>query len=224
MTFCNMVPMRSLPFKVIWLLGMNDLDYPRNQRSPAFDLMAQRPRLGDRSRRDDDRYLFLEALLSARSQLAISWVGRDQQDNSSLPPSVVVAELRDYINRGWAASKEGEGEQAAAKLLTVEHPLQPFSRHCFAGDPKTASYASEWLPRPLSSSARVLTFVQTPLAPPEPCQQVELSRLVRFWNHPVRFFLEQRLGLRSHYEAEVLPESEAFFSIISSAICSVGRL
>ena len=214
-TFCNMVPMRSVPFKVIWLLGMNDLDYPRTQRTPAFDLMAQRPRLGDRSRRDDDRYLFLEALLSARAYLAISWVGRDQQDNSSLPPSVVVAELRDYINRGWTAEKkpgcEGEKEQAAAELLTVEYPLQPFSRHCFSGNPKIASYASEWLPKPLSSPSCALTFLQGPLLQPEPCQQVDLSRLVRFWNHPVRFFLEQRMGLRSRYAEEVLPEAEAFF-------------
>ncbi|RWX50260.1 exodeoxyribonuclease V, gamma subunit, partial [Candidatus Electrothrix marina] len=214
-TFCNMVPMRSVPFKVIWLLGMNDLDYPRTQRTPAFDLMAQRPRLGDRSRRDDDRYLFLEALLSARAHLAISWVGRDQQDNSSLPPSVVVAELRDYINRGWAAEKkpdfEVKKEQPVADILTVEYPLQPFSRHCFSGNPKIASYASEWLPKPLSSPSCAFTFLQGPLLQPEPCQQVDLSRLVRFWNHPVRFFLEQRMGLRCRYAEEVLPEAEAFF-------------
>ncbi|MCI5168186.1 MAG: hypothetical protein D3903_19390, partial [Candidatus Electrothrix sp. GM3_4] len=207
-TFCNMVPMRSVPFKVIWLLGMNDLDYPRTQRTPAFDLISQSPRLGDRIRRDDDRYLFLEALLSARSHLAVSWVGRDQQDNSSLPPSVVVAELRDYINRGWSAE---EKEQTPAEMLTVKYPLQPFSRHCFSGDPKTASYASEWLPKPRPSSAGSFSFLQGPLPQPEPCQQVDLGRLVRFWNHPVRFFLEQRMGLRSRYEEEVLPEAEAFF-------------
>ncbi len=205
-TFCNMVPMRSVPFKVVWLLGMNDLDYPRTQRAPAFDLMVRQPRLGDRSRRDDDRYLFLEALLSARNYLWLSWVGRDQQDNSSLPPSVVVAELRDYINRGWSA----EDEKPAADMLTVEYPLQPFSRHCFSGCQKTASYASEWLPQAPASSALSLAFVQDPLPPPESYQQVDLNCLVRFWNHPVRFFLEQRMGLRSRYQEEVLPEAEAF--------------
>jgi exodeoxyribonuclease V gamma subunit len=209
-TFSNMVPMRSVPFKVVWLLGMNDLDYPRTQRAPAFDLMARQPRLGDRSRRDDDRYLFLEALLSARNHLCLSWEGRDQQDNSSLPPSVVVAELRDYINRGWSASPEEGEEQPAADTLTVEYPLQPFSRHCFSGNPKTASYASEWLPQAPASSDQPLAFVQVPLPPPESYKQVDLSRLVRFWNHPVRFFLEQRMGLRSRYEEEVLPEAESF--------------
>ncbi|MCI5180365.1 MAG: exodeoxyribonuclease V subunit gamma, partial [Candidatus Electrothrix sp. AW3_4] len=218
-TFCNMVPMRSVPFQVIWLLGMNDLDYPRTKRTPAFDLMAQRPHLGDRSRRDDDRYLFIEALLSARTHIAFSWEGRDQQDNSSLPPSVVVSELRDYINRGWSADK-GKKEQTAAESLTVEYPLQPFSRLCFAGNPKTASYAKEWLPGPLAGAGPVTSsvaghavFLESPLpllSTAEPYQQVDLSRLVRFWNHPVRFFLEQRMGLRSRYNDEVLPETEAF--------------
>ena len=204
-TFCNMVPMRSVPFKVIWLLGMNDMDYPRSQRPPAFDLIAQKPSLGDRSRRDDDRYLFLEALLSARSHLSISWVGRDQQENSPLPPSVVVAELRDYINRGWQTGTE----QKAGEQLTVEYPLQPFSRHCFDGNPKTTSYTDVWLPT--TGSPIEDLFISKPLQQVEPdLQKVDIGQLVRFWNHPVRFFLEHRLGLRLRMDDDLLPESEAF--------------
>ena len=81
-TFCAMLPMRSIPCKVIALIGMNDGAFPRQNRSPGFDLMARAPRRGDRSPRDDDRYLFLEALLSARSTLYISYVGQSLQDNS----------------------------------------------------------------------------------------------------------------------------------------------
>ncbi|XOF32779.1 MAG: exodeoxyribonuclease V subunit gamma [Candidatus Electrothrix sp. YB6] len=221
-TFCNMVPMRSVPFKVIWLLGMNDGDYPRTQRPPAFDLMARQPRLGDRNRRDDDRYLFLEALLSARQHLAISWVGRNQQDNASLPPSVVVAELRDYINRGWITwitgeAAEKEKDRSPADLLTVEYPLQPFSRHCFDGNPATASYAAEWMPGPAAAGSNEAegtgAFVFAgQLLPPSASDlpQIDLSRFIRFWNHPVRFFLEQRIGLRTRFNEELLPESEAF--------------
>ena len=205
-TFCNMVPMRSVPFKVIWLLGMNDMDYPRSQRPPAFDLMAAHPRLGDRSRRDDDRYLFLESILSARSQLAISWIGRDQQENRELPPSVVVAELRDYIDRGWPS---GLQDTATSQLLTTQYPLQPFSRRCFDGNPKTASYAALWLPALDNPPDNV--FINKPLpAPDHNLQEIDLARLVRFWNHPVRFFLEQCLGLRLHAADELLPESESF--------------
>lgn len=201
-TFCNMVPMRSVPFKVIWLLGMNDADFPRSQHPPAFDLMAKKPRPGDRSRRDDDRYLFLEALLSARTCFAVSWVGRDQRDNTPRPPSVVAAELRDYINRSWRHT----AERAAASQLTIEHPLQPFSRQCFAGSPAIASYRAEWLPAPAPASA----FSHRPLPQPERVSQIDLGQLVRFWKHPVRFFLEQRLGLRTLCAEDLLPESEVF--------------
>ncbi len=202
-TFCNMVPMRSVPFTIIWLLGMNDMDYPRTRKPPAFDLIADKPCLGDRSRRDDDRYLFLEALLSARKELSISWVGRDQKENTELPPSVVVAELRDYIDRGWQSADK----QPVSTLLTIEYPLQPFSRRCFDGTPATASYGEAWLPK--SGLAQESFFIIDPLPEPD-LQQVDIRDLVRFWNHPVRFFLEQRVGLRTRGTDDLLPESEPF--------------
>ncbi|MGL4269163.1 MAG: exodeoxyribonuclease V subunit gamma, partial [Plesiomonas sp.] len=95
--FCTLMPMRSIPFKVVCLLGMNDGVYPRSLPPLGFDLMAGRSRRGDRSRRDDDRYLFLEAILSAQQQLYISYVGRSAQDNTSRAPSVLVSELLDYL-------------------------------------------------------------------------------------------------------------------------------
>ncbi len=211
-TFCNMVPMRSVPFKVIWLLGMNDSDYPRFQRPTDFDLIARDPAPGDRSRRDDDRYLFLEALLSARSNLSISWVGQNQQDNSTLPPSVVVAELQDYINRGWQSPADASST-AAADRLTTRYPLQPFSRHCFDGTPETASYASEWLPVPddQDDPAAPFIFCEQPLPPLQEDQhQLNINQLIRFWNHPTRYFLSQRLGLQTYHQDDLLPETETF--------------
>ena len=133
-TFCNMVPMRSIPFAVICLLGMNDTDYPRHQNRVSFDMIAAEPRPGDRNRRDDDRYLFLESLLSARRVLYLSWVGRDQRDNSFRPPSVVVAELLDYLaaglpyRRGRSSFAPGGASPAALQspLLRRKHwPGQP---------------------------------------------------------------------------------------------------
>lgn len=110
--FATLMPMRAIPFRQIWLLGMNDGDYPRQHRPAGFDLMALTGHYqpGDRSRREDDRYLFLEALLSAREKLAISWVGRNIRDNEQCPPSVLVSQLRDHIAAGWdgcAADDEG---------------------------------------------------------------------------------------------------------------------
>ena len=127
-----MVPMRSVPFKVICLLGLGDQDFPRSQRPPSFDLLAAAPRLGDRNRRQDDRYLFLEALLSSREVLYLSWVGRSLRDESQPPPSVVVCELRDYIDQ--CCRFPGSETRPVSEVLTTEHPMQPFSRRCFSGN------------------------------------------------------------------------------------------
>ena len=100
-TFCNLLPMRSIPFKMVCLLGMNDGAFPRNRPPSGFDLTAEKPKAGDRSVRNDDRYLFLEALLSAREKLMIFYLGRSVSDNSVVPPSVVVGELLDTVEEGF---------------------------------------------------------------------------------------------------------------------------
>ena len=93
--------MRSIPSKVICLLGMNDRSFPRTSPQLSFDFMAQKPQLGDRSSREDDRYLFLETLISARERLYISYVGQSIKDNTEAPPSVLVSELLDYVAQGF---------------------------------------------------------------------------------------------------------------------------
>ena len=82
-------------------IGMNDDTFPRARHSLSFDRMARDVRRGDRSRRDDDCYLFREALPSARRCRYISYVGRHAHDNSVIPSSVLVSELLDTITRGF---------------------------------------------------------------------------------------------------------------------------
>ncbi|APZ44017.1 exodeoxyribonuclease V subunit gamma [Acidihalobacter ferrooxydans] len=205
-SFCNMVPMRSIPFRVVCLLGMNDGDYPRNQRPLSFDLMAEQPRRGDRSRREDDRYLFLEALLSARDVLYISYVGRDIRSNAARVPSVLLGELLEAIERGFRAA---DGGKVLAQIVT-EHPLQPFSARCFGADARLASYAAEWLPDP---EHRGLTdFFAAPLPEPDdaPWRDLELDTLAEFLRHPVRFLLERRLGVNLRESGAADEDAEPF--------------
>jgi len=103
--FCGLNPMRGIPFKVICMLGMQDGAFPRNPAPPSFDLLAQQPQVGDESRRDDDRYLFLEALLSARDCFYLSYVGQSVRDNTRRPPSVVVSELLDLISSRFCLAR-----------------------------------------------------------------------------------------------------------------------
>jgi exodeoxyribonuclease V gamma subunit len=130
-TFCTMVPMRSLPFRVICVLGMDDATFPRRLRPMGFDLISRFPRFGDRSRRADDRFLFLETLLSARDVFYVSYVGRDIRSDAELPPSILLNDLLDTVAKGCVPADAGadEARLAAGKRLlaqiVTQHPLQP---------------------------------------------------------------------------------------------------
>ena len=207
---CAMVPMRDIPFPVVCLLGMNDDAYPRPQRPLGFDLMASRFRRGDRSRRQDDRYLFLEILLSARSGLYLSYVGQGIRDNAVLPPSVLISELLDVVDRGFHSA---DGGRASTQLLT-RHPLQPFSRRYFSGDARLFSYAREWVEasRQAGRGQETAPALLTEALPePEPALRVvNLEGLIRFFGNPVRWLLRERLGIRVEEGERALETREPF--------------
>lgn len=98
--FCSLVPMRAVPFKHVFILGMNDGDFPRQNVYPAFNILNNRDMFcrGDRSPALDDRFLFLEALLSARETLYLSYIGQSPVDQSERNPSLVLSELLYFIN------------------------------------------------------------------------------------------------------------------------------
>jgi exodeoxyribonuclease V gamma subunit len=139
-TFCQLVPMRSIPFRVVCLLGMSDGAFPATDTPLGFDKLLEDPQLGDRSRRNDDRQLFLEALLSARKHLVISYVGQSMRDGKARPPSVLVSELVDHVARGFLVADEdadpgfAEHAQAVEARLLVRHPLAPWSPRYFTAD------------------------------------------------------------------------------------------
>ena len=192
-TFCTLMPMRAIPFQVVCLLGMNDGDYPRRSTRSDFDLMGipGHTRPGDRSRRDDDRQLMLEALLSARQVFYVSWCGRSVRDNSQQPPSVLVSQFREYLSAAW-------GEEVV-KLRTTEHPLQPFSRQYFEQGSALFTHAREWraahaVPETLNGE-RSAKATETPLETfvQDPNVHLTLGQLTRFLRNPVKAFFRQRL-------------------------------
>ncbi|MEJ8840160.1 exodeoxyribonuclease V subunit gamma [Ramlibacter sp. AN1133] len=209
-TFASLMPMRAIPFRRIALLGMNDGDYPRSRPPMDFDLMAQEHRSGDRSRREDDRYLFLEALLSAREHLHVSWVGRSIHDNEERPPSVLVAQLRDHLAAGWRL-KDAKADKSGRELvaaLTVEHRLQPFHPAYFDGtDPRLFSYASEWRAPLQAPGARANAPA---LEAPQAQATLTLAMLGRFVKNPVRAFFEHRLAVRFADEDVAAQDQEPF--------------
>ncbi|MEG1123775.1 MAG: exodeoxyribonuclease V subunit gamma [Citrobacter sp.] len=209
---CTLMPMRSIPFKVVCLLGMNDGVYPRQLAPLGFDLMSQKPMRGDRSRRDDDRYLFLEALISAQQTLYISYIGRSIQDNSERFPSVLVQELLDYIGQshylpGDEALTCDESEARVKAHITRLHTRMPFdAQNYLPGEQQ--SYAREWLPAASQAGKAHADFVQPlPYIMPE---TLTLETLQRFWAHPVRAFFQMRLQVNFRSEDSEIPETEPF--------------
>ncbi len=184
-TFCELRPMRTIPFKVVCLLGMDDGAFPRSRTRPGFDLLAVEPRPGDRTLRDDDRALFLEALLAAREHLVVTYTGRDIRDNKARAPAVPVGELVDALE-----------ETCGDPKLVRQHPLQAFSPDNFdVGAPfshdRRALEAARALREP---TAERLPFVYDPLPPLEP-GPIDLDELCKFYASPPRALLLRRLDL-----------------------------
>ncbi|HHA1272084.1 TPA: exodeoxyribonuclease V subunit gamma [Enterobacter mori] len=209
---CTLMPMRSIPFKVVCLLGMNDGIYPRALPPLGFDLMSPKPKRGDRSRRDDDRYLFLEALISAQSKLYISYIGRSIQDNSERFPSVLVQELVDYIGQshylpGDEARNCDESEQRVKAHITFCHSRMPFDPVNYVAN-EHQSYAREWLPAAKKEGMAHTDFIQE--LDELPLETLTFEQLQRFWAHPVRAFFQQRLQVNFRSEESEIPDAEPF--------------
>jgi exodeoxyribonuclease V gamma subunit len=208
------MPMRSIPFKAVCLLGMNDQDYPRQVTPVGFDLMVQgRARRGDRSRREDDRYLVLEALCSAQDKFYISYRGRDARENHELQPSVLVSELMDYV--GDAYCLEGDEKLPARDSrerlrtwLIEELPLQPFNRRTYEPEKQNeseqsnvvAGYHKLWadVANADHSDRENRPFYSEPVATPEGFsrKQVLWSDVKESLLKPAGFFLKRRLKLQ----------------------------
>jgi len=217
-TFGRMVPLRSLPFRVVCLVGMNDADFPRPSWPPSFDWLSARPEPGDRSQREDDRTLFLEAVLSARDSLWISYVGLDSRDGRSREPSVLVRELLDHLSEGFS------GEKGPIHFQTVlEAPVAPLSPEHYAreGDPRLRSYSRSWrsaLESARGRPAREPVFFEPGLSwssrePDEVSsgrEDLAIADLREFIRDPVRYFLVRKVGLPRSDRTLRLEEDEPF--------------
>jgi exodeoxyribonuclease V gamma subunit len=199
LTFCTLVPMRSVPHRVVCLLGLDDDAFPRRTERDGDDLVAADPFVGDGDGRSEDRQLLLDAVLAATERLVITYRGRDERTNAVLAPAVPVGELLDAID---AAVVTDDPRVPARRRVVIEHPLQPFDVKNFVpgvlGAPTPWSFdritlrGARATQRPRSPRE---PFLAAALEPPAPTPVIELDQLVRFVQHPVRAFLRQRLGL-----------------------------
>ncbi|HEY9162501.1 MAG TPA: exodeoxyribonuclease V subunit gamma [Desulfomonilia bacterium] len=219
-TFCSLLPMRSIPMKIICLIGINDDAYPRQDIPAGFNLIRKNPRKGDRSLRDDDRYLFLESIISAGKRLYISYTGQDIRDNSKRPPSVLVSELLDHIKAnfyidGLKEDDPDERDKAFEDRFVTKHRLQGFSPKYFTGeDGRLFSYSkgdcetAKALIR--KDPIPIKPFICSPVkCDPAEFRNLSAETLAEFFRNPVRFFLRRRLGISIRGSDEEIEDREA---------------
>lgn len=199
LTMCTLVPMRSVPHRVVCLLGLDDGAFPRRTVPDGDDLLDAEPWVGDRDARSEDRQLLLDALMAAGKTLVITYAGRDERTNAPRPPAVPIAELLDVVDRTVSVP-----DGRARDRVTVHHPLQPFDERNFIAGELAGRAAWSFdrsamdgaraarQPRELAGAAGAGFAERLPLFVPDP---LVLDDLVRFVEHPVKAFLRQRLGV-----------------------------
>ncbi len=196
LTVCTLVPMRSIPHRVVCLLGLDDGTFPRHIERDGDDLTARHPRVGDRDVRSEDRQLLLDALLAAQDHLVVTFSGRDERSNLPRPPAVPVGELLDVVDH----TVQVPGGRARASIL-FSHPLQPFDRRNYESD--VTMPAAPWsfdalhlagARAALEPSHEAHAFLDRPLCEYE-VDEIRLDQLARFLRHPVRAFLRERLTI-----------------------------
>ncbi|MEP6463029.1 MAG: exodeoxyribonuclease V subunit gamma [Frankiaceae bacterium] len=198
LTMCSLVPMRSVPHRVICLLGLDDGTFPRNAVLDGDDVLARDPLVGERDRRSEERQLLLDAILAAQEHLVILYTGADDRTNVPRLPAVPVGEILDALD---ATARAADGSLAREQVV-VHHPLQPFDPRNFTAGTLGAEGPFSF-DRPALAGAMAAArprresppFLPAPLPPRSGQVAVELADLLRFLEHPVRGFLRQRLGV-----------------------------
>ena len=225
--FGRMVPMRNIPFRVVCVLGLDEAAFPAADPRDAINRLAaaldtRERRTGDPSRRDADRFLFLQLFASAGRVLYLSWRGMDPRDNAPREPSTVVSELL-----AVAAQYHAGDAQDVRDALVVRHALQPFSPAAFGAphegerlpdgmalEPRRFSFDARWQP---SARQGVGTAEPPPFVPPslrlgarpdDDPGVVDLDRLRRTLLRPHASYLQEGLGLRLPEEEPPLSEHE----------------
>ncbi|MEP6697130.1 MAG: exodeoxyribonuclease V subunit gamma [Pseudonocardiales bacterium] len=194
LTMCSMVPMRSVPHRVVCLLGMDDGTFPRRSGVDGDDVLARDPCVGERDPRSEDRQLLLDGILAARDHLVILYTGADPRTNARRPPAVPVGEILD--------AADATMRMPVRDRIVVRHPLQPFDARNFTDGALGAhgpfsfdKHALRGVQRAARPREATGPFLPEPLPPPADSNEVSLDDLVYFLEQPVRAFLRQRLGV-----------------------------
>lgn len=186
LTVCTMVPMRSVPHRVVCLVGLDDGVFPRIGAVEGDDVLTRIPMSGERDIRSEDRQLLLDAICAASETLVITYTGANEFSGRPHPPAVPLVELLDALDRTTPAAVRDD--------VVTHHPLQPFDIRnvergaLVPGTPFTFDPTVLEAARAASGHrAERPTFISGPLPPPAP-DDVGLADLTTFFRDPVKGF------------------------------------
>ncbi|ALG84955.1 exodeoxyribonuclease V subunit gamma [Gordonia phthalatica] len=199
LTVCTMVPMRAVPHRVIAILGMDSGAYPRAGTVDGDDILQVTPMVGERSVRDEDRQVFLDAICAATDNLLVFYTGADALTGTRTPPATVVSELLD------TARTVLDVDADRANPVLMRHTLHAFDEDNFVdADGGPFSYDRGLLPAARALSALTRTRDRGPrppvisdetLPPADVSGDVDLDDLITFLSAPVEGYARQRLGV-----------------------------
>ena len=207
LTVCTMVPMRSVPHRVVCLIGLDDGVFPRTSSVDGDDVLARTPRTGERDARSEDRQLLLDAIAATTETLVITYTGRGEHNGAERPPAVPLGELLDALDRTAAAP--------VREHVLTQHPLQPFDEANLVpgllrgAEPFTfdrSALAGARAARGERTIVRELVPIALPPIDP-PTTDVALADLQDFFRHPVQGFLRRRLGITRPYDADEVKDA-----------------
>ncbi|HIG31424.1 MAG TPA: exodeoxyribonuclease V subunit gamma, partial [Verrucomicrobiales bacterium] len=211
LVFSSFKSLQGLSFKVHCLVGMNDQVFPRPDRTLTFDKMVEHPQTGDPSRRNEDRYTFLETLVNAQEVVYLSYIGRSVHDNSRIPPATPVLELLDYLKQRFYL----KGQAELSGFLVRQHRLQAFSSVYYSGEGPLFSFS-----RNNAEACRIaqkprrnpFSFFDASRAVEEPLASavVDIKELIGFFRNPCRYLIRKRLGIWLAVQPDIPGDQEAF--------------
>lgn len=200
-TFCSLIPMRSIPFKVVALLGLGFDKFPRKEDPLSFNIMQQEKRKGDRNIKENDKHLFLETILSAQEHLYISYIGKNTKDNTLLPPSAIVDELIDYIASGVEVLTTNKEDLLVREQFVTQHPLHNFTPQ----PPGTYNYLAANDKRIDKVNSNGFQIKESSVL-----EEVSIKELINFFKNPFEYYHNKVLNIYYREERVLLPETEHF--------------
>ena len=204
-TASSTIPLRSVPFRVICVLGVDDGSLSLGE-SEGDDLVEVQQFVGDPDARAEQRRVLLDAVMAAGERLIITCNGRSIKNNTPIPLVTPLAEFVDFCGRnGVQTHTTRDGEECSQ--IEIVHPRHAASEKNFETGAVIAHgvWSSDESQRNIAEAIRGHRFDEDASGQSgsfnvERKHIVELADLERAFVNPLDLFLRNTLGVYTFRE------------------------